>query len=149
MLACTRLPVAEVGQRLGFTEPTNFGRFFQREVGCSPGAFRAELIPDAPVAPPMAESKADPAGGAPAAPHEDEPAAAPLQAEPVAAPPADGAVPAPPVDGPVAVPAGGPVAASPGAGSLAAPPPGGPVAAPTVPRQRTANKLNHSGAYPA
>jgi AraC-like DNA-binding protein len=44
LLACTQLPVAEVGQRLGFTEPTNFGRFFQREVGCSPGAFRAELL---------------------------------------------------------------------------------------------------------
>lgn len=43
LLACTDLPVAEVGRRLGFPEPTNFGRFFQREVGRSPGAFRAEL----------------------------------------------------------------------------------------------------------
>ncbi|MDG4766802.1 AraC family transcriptional regulator [Solwaraspora sp. WMMD406] len=41
LLAATDLPVAEVGQRLGFPEPTNFGRFFQREVGRSPGAFRA------------------------------------------------------------------------------------------------------------
>jgi AraC-like DNA-binding protein len=41
LLACTDLPVAEIGQRLGFPEPTNFGRFFHREVGCSPGAFRA------------------------------------------------------------------------------------------------------------
>ncbi|HYN94743.1 MAG TPA: AraC family transcriptional regulator [Pilimelia sp.] len=43
LLACTDLPVAEVGQRLGFPEPTNFGRFFHREVGCSPGAFRSRL----------------------------------------------------------------------------------------------------------
>ncbi|MBE1488626.1 helix-turn-helix transcriptional regulator [Plantactinospora soyae] len=41
LLAATDLPVAEVGRRLGFPEPTNFGRFFQREVGHSPGAFRA------------------------------------------------------------------------------------------------------------
>jgi AraC-like DNA-binding protein len=41
LLACTRLSVAEVGRRLGFPEPTNFGRFFHREVGQSPGAFRA------------------------------------------------------------------------------------------------------------
>ncbi|HEX8630364.1 MAG TPA: AraC family transcriptional regulator, partial [Catenuloplanes sp.] len=42
LLACTDLSVAQVGRRLGFPEPTNFGRFFQREVGQSPGAFRAE-----------------------------------------------------------------------------------------------------------
>ncbi|MEV6494475.1 helix-turn-helix transcriptional regulator [Actinoplanes sp. NPDC051633] len=41
LLACTPLSVAEVGRRLGFPEPTNFGRFFHREVGESPGAFRA------------------------------------------------------------------------------------------------------------
>ncbi|HEU4425113.1 MAG TPA: AraC family transcriptional regulator [Pilimelia sp.] len=40
LLACTALPIAEIGQRLGFAEPTNFGRFFHREVGCSPGTFR-------------------------------------------------------------------------------------------------------------
>ena len=40
LLACTPLSVAEVGRRLGFPEPTNFGRFFHREVGMSPGAFR-------------------------------------------------------------------------------------------------------------
>ena len=50
LLACTELPIAEVGQRLGFAEPTNFGRFFHREVGCSPGAFRANAQrPDTPV----------------------------------------------------------------------------------------------------
>jgi AraC-like DNA-binding protein len=43
LLACTRLSVAEVGRRLGFPEPTNFGRFFHREVGQSPGAFRAAM----------------------------------------------------------------------------------------------------------
>ncbi|GAA4472618.1 AraC family transcriptional regulator [Phytohabitans houttuyneae] len=41
LLAGTDLPVAEIGRRLGFPEPTNFGRFFQREAGHSPGAFRA------------------------------------------------------------------------------------------------------------
>lgn len=44
LLACTDLPIAEIGQRLGFPEPTNFGRFFHREVGCSPGAFRARAL---------------------------------------------------------------------------------------------------------
>ncbi|GAB3975042.1 hypothetical protein GCM10027615_41700 [Plantactinospora veratri] len=43
LLAATDLSVAEVGRRLGFPEPTNFGRFFHREVGHSPGAFRAGL----------------------------------------------------------------------------------------------------------
>ena len=43
LLACTQLSVAEVGRRLGFGEPTNFGRFFHREVGESPGAFRAGI----------------------------------------------------------------------------------------------------------
>ncbi len=42
LLACTPMSVAEVGRYLGFGEPTNFGRFFQREVGTSPGHFRAE-----------------------------------------------------------------------------------------------------------
>jgi AraC-like DNA-binding protein len=42
LLACTSLPVAEVGRHLGFPEPTNFGRFFHREVGASPGQFRAD-----------------------------------------------------------------------------------------------------------
>lgn len=41
LLACTDLSVAEIGRRLGFGEPTNFGRFFHREAGQSPGAFRA------------------------------------------------------------------------------------------------------------
>jgi AraC-like DNA-binding protein len=43
LLACTPQSVAEVGRELGFPEPTNFGRFFHREAGMSPGQFRAEL----------------------------------------------------------------------------------------------------------
>ena len=43
LLACTQTPIAEVGRALGFPEPTNFGRFFHRETGRSPGAFRAAL----------------------------------------------------------------------------------------------------------
>ena len=45
LLACTAMSVAEVGRHLGFLEPTNFGRFFHREVGISPGQFRAEAAP--------------------------------------------------------------------------------------------------------
>ncbi|WP_285555283.1 helix-turn-helix domain-containing protein [Actinoplanes regularis] len=41
LLAATDLSVAEVGRGLGFGEPTNFGRFFHRETGLSPGQFRA------------------------------------------------------------------------------------------------------------
>ncbi|MEV0129453.1 AraC family transcriptional regulator [Dactylosporangium sp. NPDC050688] len=44
LLATSDLPVAEVGRRLGFDEPTNFGRFFSRETGQAPGAFRAQLL---------------------------------------------------------------------------------------------------------
>lgn len=40
LLAATELSVAEVGRLLGFAEPTNFGRFFHRETGLSPGHFR-------------------------------------------------------------------------------------------------------------
>lgn len=43
ILATTNLPAAEVGRALGFCEPTNFGRFFLRETGQSPGAFRASV----------------------------------------------------------------------------------------------------------
>ena len=43
LLAGTDLPVAEIGRRLGFPEPTNFGRFFHREAGLSPGAFRGTM----------------------------------------------------------------------------------------------------------
>ncbi|HKN52718.1 MAG TPA: helix-turn-helix transcriptional regulator [Amycolatopsis sp.] len=40
LLVHTDLPVATIGHRLGFTEPTNFGKFFTRETGLTPGAFR-------------------------------------------------------------------------------------------------------------
>jgi AraC-like DNA-binding protein len=42
LLAESDLAVGEVGARLGFTEPTNFGRFFSRTVGLSPGQFREQ-----------------------------------------------------------------------------------------------------------
>ncbi|MGW3607028.1 helix-turn-helix transcriptional regulator [Micromonospora sp. NPDC005161] len=41
LLAATDEPIARIGRDLGFSEPTNFGRFFTREIGLSPGAFRA------------------------------------------------------------------------------------------------------------
>ncbi|MFC8849213.1 MULTISPECIES: helix-turn-helix transcriptional regulator [unclassified Micromonospora] len=41
LLAATDEPIARIGRRLGFPEPTNFGRFFTREMGLSPGAFRS------------------------------------------------------------------------------------------------------------
>ena len=31
---------AQIGHRLGFTEPTNFVKFFRRQVGCTPIEFR-------------------------------------------------------------------------------------------------------------
>lgn len=40
LLAHTDVPVAAVSHRLGFTEPTNFGKFFTRATGRTPGAFR-------------------------------------------------------------------------------------------------------------
>ena len=40
LLAHTDLPVAAIARRLSFTEPTNFGKFFARETGSSPMAFR-------------------------------------------------------------------------------------------------------------
>ncbi|MFD4511146.1 helix-turn-helix domain-containing protein [Streptomyces sp. NPDC058457] len=40
LLANTDLPVAAVSARLGFTEPTNFSKFFTRESGLTPGTFR-------------------------------------------------------------------------------------------------------------
>ncbi|MFR9780115.1 helix-turn-helix transcriptional regulator [Micromonospora sp. MS34] len=49
LLAATDEPIARIGRRLGFPEPTNFGRFFTREVGVSPGAFRAARERPVPV----------------------------------------------------------------------------------------------------
>jgi len=43
LLAHTLLPVATVSDRLGFVEATNFVKFFRRETGQTPGAFRSRL----------------------------------------------------------------------------------------------------------
>ncbi|MGF1431677.1 helix-turn-helix transcriptional regulator [Kitasatospora sp. LaBMicrA B282] len=40
LLAHTDLPVAAIGRALGFTEPTNFGKFFARTTGRTAGDFR-------------------------------------------------------------------------------------------------------------
>lgn len=42
LLAHTSLPVTVISRRLGFTEPTNFGKFFTRETGSTPGEFRTQ-----------------------------------------------------------------------------------------------------------
>ncbi len=40
LLAHTDDPVAIIARRLGFPEPTSFGKFFTRHTGATPGAFR-------------------------------------------------------------------------------------------------------------
>lgn len=42
LLAHTLLPVAKIGDQIGFAEATNFVKFFRRETGLTPGAFRVE-----------------------------------------------------------------------------------------------------------
>jgi AraC-like DNA-binding protein len=42
LLVHTDLAVATIGHAVGFSEPTNFGKFFAREAGLTPGAFRAK-----------------------------------------------------------------------------------------------------------
>ena len=41
LLAHTDDPVAAIARRLGFSEPTNFGKFFTRQTGTTPGGFRS------------------------------------------------------------------------------------------------------------
>jgi AraC-like DNA-binding protein len=41
LLAHTSLPIATIGESLGFSEATNFGKFFLARTGERPGAFRA------------------------------------------------------------------------------------------------------------
>ncbi len=41
LLVHTALPIAQVAERLGFDEATNFVKFFRREVACTPGEFRS------------------------------------------------------------------------------------------------------------
>lgn len=43
LLVHTRSPVATIAEQLGFDEATNFVKFFRREAGITPGAFRAKL----------------------------------------------------------------------------------------------------------
>ena len=40
LLAHSDLPAAAIAGRLGFSEPTNFGKYFTRHAGCTPGDFR-------------------------------------------------------------------------------------------------------------
>ncbi|MEU8825645.1 AraC family transcriptional regulator [Streptomyces sp. NPDC048636] len=40
LLAHTDAPVAAISRQLGFSEPTNFGKFFVRQAGLTPGDFR-------------------------------------------------------------------------------------------------------------
>jgi len=40
LLAHTTSSIALIGERLGFQDPTNWVKFFKREVGCTPGEFR-------------------------------------------------------------------------------------------------------------
>ena len=44
LLAHTDEPAATIARRLGFTEPTNFGKFFLRHAGFSPGDFRRRHV---------------------------------------------------------------------------------------------------------
>jgi AraC-like DNA-binding protein len=44
LLVHTLLPVAAVSDQLGFDEATNFVKFFRRETGLTPGAFRATQL---------------------------------------------------------------------------------------------------------
>lgn len=43
LLAYTRMTVASIGHRLGFDDPSYFSRFFQREMGLSPGTYRSRI----------------------------------------------------------------------------------------------------------
>jgi AraC-like DNA-binding protein len=45
LLVHTDLTIAAIGHAVGFGEPTNFGKFFARETGMTPGAFRARERP--------------------------------------------------------------------------------------------------------
>ncbi|MCX5063064.1 MULTISPECIES: helix-turn-helix transcriptional regulator [unclassified Streptomyces] len=42
LLAHTDLPITAIARQLGFSEVTNFGKFFARRVSMTPGAFRRE-----------------------------------------------------------------------------------------------------------
>jgi AraC-like DNA-binding protein len=42
LLACSAVPAARIGERLGFTSATNFNKFFAQRTGTTPIAFRSE-----------------------------------------------------------------------------------------------------------
>lgn len=44
LLVHSQTTAAEIGHQLGFTEPTNFLKFFKRMVGCTPLAFRERHV---------------------------------------------------------------------------------------------------------
>ena len=44
LLALTDMPVAAVARAVGFTDPANFSKFFQRQSGQTPGSFRRQLL---------------------------------------------------------------------------------------------------------
>ena len=46
MLRMTDLPVSDICFGCGFTDLSNFSRYFRREEGCSPSAYRARKLPE-------------------------------------------------------------------------------------------------------
>jgi len=44
MLAHTTDTISEIGYKLGFEDPSYFGRFFKRETGLSPKSFRSDIL---------------------------------------------------------------------------------------------------------
>lgn len=44
LLVHTTDPVGVIARQLGFAEPTNFVKFFRRETGTTPGAFRTRHL---------------------------------------------------------------------------------------------------------
>jgi AraC-like DNA-binding protein len=48
LLVHTNAPVATISEQLGFDEATNFVKFFRRETGATPGAFRQGQLADRP-----------------------------------------------------------------------------------------------------
>lgn len=44
MLACSTVPAARIGERLGFSSATNFNKFFAQRTGTTPIAFRSEIL---------------------------------------------------------------------------------------------------------
>lgn len=53
MLLFSDSAVSEIAWQLGFKDPAYFARFFNRLVGCSPSAYRAQKVPVSSVTPPQ------------------------------------------------------------------------------------------------